>query len=171
MMTIRIVAAEKKGYVSINGATEVVCPLVKDREDKYSLNIKKLGYARSFISVGDLTDKELNIDEASLSQTRTIAKRGPKTVTVDHNGYLSDDEAALLTDLLTKINEGYARDFDAAQAAKNAPKTKVELTEDQKIEQKIARLMAKIKKLEESKVAQTSIDDIPTDDGDEVVED
>lgn len=149
MMQMTIVATEKKAHIVINGGDEVVCPIVKDRENSYSVNIKKLGFARSFISIGELEDKTLDFDEASLNSARVSAKRGPKVVAVpeDAYGYLDDDQVNALNGLLGIINDGYKADYEAALAAKAAAKVKapkrVPLTDEEKLERQIAKLMAK----------------------------
>lgn len=166
MMQMNIVAAEKKAHVVLSNGEEVICPIVKDRENSYSVNIKKLGFARSFISIGQLEDKVLDFDEAALSTARVSAKRGPKTVTIpeDALGYLDDDQIDTLNGLLGIINDGYKADFDAAQAAKVKPakEPRAKLTEEEKLERQIAKLMAK----------KAALHNTPVEDGDdEVVED
>ena len=172
MMQMNIVATDKKAHVVINGGDEIICPIVKDREHSYSVNIKKLGYARSFISIGELEDKTLDFDETSLNSARTSAKRGPKAITLpdDAFNYLDEDQSNILVELLDIVNAGYKADFDAALEAKAAakvkvPKQKVVLTEEEKLERQIARLMAKKQALHDKALEENG------DPVDEVVED
>ena len=164
MMTITIVANEKKGYVSIDGGDAVQCSLVKDRENAYSMNIKKLGFARSFISVGALEDKEIELDEATLMTARPSRSiKGPKAVSIDvPEGALDDDDKEALDALICKINDFNAKQYEAKKAAKavktSAPRAK--LTELEKLERQLSKVLAKI---DEVKAASESDDEVVED--------
>lgn len=142
MVTININANEKKAYVTVNGGDEIICPLVKETNGKYSVNIKKLGFGKSFLSIGDLEDKELEIDEATLVAGRTAGKKkGPKSLGYDGAEYLSEEEAEEYRVLIDKINEAYAKEYEEAKSKAAAPKKK--LTDLEKLEAQIAKLLAK----------------------------
>lgn len=128
-------------YANTANGTTYVCPLMTNPEGKLAINIKKLGYDKSFILAPTNEDgvyiREFEVNEVSLNEFNPH-KRKPKQIDIDEHAFdfLQFDEIVLLKYLIKKINEGYAEEFAANKAkSKGAP------SDLRKIEKKLASKM------------------------------
>lgn len=128
MVTLKIVATEKRAYAQKeNDENVIVCPIVKESSGKYSVNIKKLGFGKSFVNIGDLEDKVVTLEENSLVAGRSAGrKRKAPSVTVPegYEKFLSADELTIFNTLVEAINAGFIEEIETAKAA-NKPKSEL----------------------------------------------
>lgn len=140
MVTLKIVATEKRAYAQKeNDENIIVCPIVKESSGKYSVNIKKLGFGKSFVNIGDLEDKVVTLEENSLVAGRSAGrKRKAPSVTVPegYEKFLTADEITIFNTLVEAINAGF---IEAIETAKAANKPKSELN---KVAEDVANAMA-----------------------------
>ena len=140
MVTLKIVATEKRAYAQKeNDENVIVCPIVKESSGKYSVNIKKLGFGKSFVNIGDLEDKVVTLEENSLVAGRSAGRKRKAPSVVVPEGYekfLTADELTIFNTLVEAINAGF---IEAIETAKVANKPKSELN---KIAEDVANAMA-----------------------------
>lgn len=140
MVTLKIVATEKRAYAQKeNDENVIVCPIVKESSGKYSVNIKKLGFGKSFVNIGDLEDKVVTLEENSLVAGRSAGRKRKAPSVVVPEGYekfLTADELTIFNTLVEAINAGF---IEAIETAKAANKPKSELG---KIAEDVANAMA-----------------------------
>lgn len=140
MVTLKIVATEKRAYAQKeNDENVIVCPIVKESSGKYSVNIKKLGFGKSFVNIGDLEDKVVTLEENSLVAGRSAGRKRKAPSVVVPEGYekfLTADELIIFNALVEAINAGF---IEAIETAKAANKPKSELG---KIAEDVANAMA-----------------------------
>ena len=159
MVSLEISKVEAKAYASINGSDPIVCSLVKDRKGKYVVNIKKLGFGKSFVSIGDLEDKTIDLDEATLVPGKTAGKtvgvKAPKYIVAAGIEYLGNDgDKENYEYCVNAINEAMKVEYEAKLAEKAAAKVKASktektpLTELDKINRQLAKIMARKAELE-----------------------
>lgn len=149
MVTITINATDRRASVSINDAEPVICPLVKESSGKFSVNIKKLGYPKSFLNIGNLEDKVITVDETTFTAGRTAGTKTKKAIVVEPVGieFLSVEDGEMYLAFIETINAGLAAKFEEEQAAKAAAKgkkEKVQLSDEEKILKRIAQLQKKL---------------------------
>lgn len=140
MVTLKIVATDKRAYAQKeNDENVIVCPIVKESSGKYSVNIKKLGFGKSFVNIGDLEDKVVTLEENSLVAGRSAGRKRKAPSVVVPEGYekfLTADEITIFNTLVEAINAGF---IEAIETAKAANKPKSELN---KIAEDVANAMA-----------------------------
>lgn len=140
MVTLKIVATEKRAYAQKeNDENVIVCPIVKESSGKYSVNIKKLGFGKSFVNIGDLEDKVVTLEENSLVAGRSAGrKRKAPSVTVPegYEKFLTADERTIFDTLVAAINTGFIEEIETAKVA-NKPKSELN-----KIAEDVANAMA-----------------------------
>lgn len=140
MVTLKIVATEKRAYAQKeNDENVIVCPIVKESSGKYSVNIKKLGFGKSFVNIGDLEDKVVTLEENSLVAGRSAGRKRKAPSVVVPEGYekfLPQDEHTIFDTLVAAINTGFIEEIETAKAA-NKPKSELN-----KIAEDVANAMA-----------------------------
>ena len=140
MVTLKIVATEKRAYAQKeNDENVIVCPIVKESSGKYSVNIKKLGFGKSFVNIGDLEDKVVTLEENSLVAGRSAGRKRKAPSVVVPEGYekfLTQDEHTIFDTLVAAINTGFIEEIETAKAA-NKPKSELN-----KIAEDVANAMA-----------------------------
>ena len=140
MVTLKIVATEKRAYAQKeNDENVIVCPIVKESSGKYSVNIKKLGFGKSFVNIGDLEDKVVTLEENSLVAGRSAGRKRKAPSVVVPEGYekfLTQDEITIFNTLVAAINTGFIEEIETAKAA-NKPKSELN-----KIAEDVANAMA-----------------------------
>ena len=103
------------------------------------MNIKKLGFGKSFVNIGDLEDKVVTLEENSLVAGRSAGRKRKAPSVVVPEGYekfLTADEITIFNTLVEAINAGF---IEAIETAKAANKPKSELN---KIAEDVANAMA-----------------------------
>lgn len=140
MVTLKIVATDKRAYAQKeNDENVIVCPIVKESSGKYSVNIKKLGFGKSFVNIGDLEDKVVTLEENSLVAGRSAGRKRKAPSVVVPEGYekfLTADEHTIFDTLVAAINTGFIEEIETAKAA-NKPKSELN-----KIAEDVANAMA-----------------------------
>ena len=140
MVTLKIVATEKRAYAQKeNDENVIVCPIVKESSGKYSVNIKKLGFGKSFVNIGDLEDKVVTLEENSLVAGRSAGRKRKAPSVIVPEGYekfLTQDEHTIFDTLVAAINTGFIEEIETAKAA-NKPKSELN-----KIAEDVANAMA-----------------------------
>ena len=140
MVTLKIVATEKRAYAQKeNDENVIVCPIVKESSGKYSVNIKKLGFGKSFVNIGDLEDKVVTLEENSLVAGRSAGRKRKAPSVVVPEGYekfLTQDEHTIFDTLVAAINTGFIEEIETAKAA-NKPTSELN-----KIAEDVANAMA-----------------------------
>ena len=140
MVTLQIVATDKRAYAQKeNDENVIVCPIVKESSGKYSVNIKKLGFGKSFVNIGDLEDKVVTLEESSLVAGRSAGRKRKAPSVVVPEGFekfLTADEVEHFNTLVAVINTGFIEEIETAKAA-NKPKSELG-----KIAEDVANAMA-----------------------------
>ena len=140
MVTLKIVATEKRAYAQKeNDENVIVCPIVKESSGKYSVNIKKLGFGKSFVNIGDLEDKVVTLEENSLVAGRSAGRKRKAPSVVVPEGFekfLTADEVEHFNTLVAVINTGFIEEIETAKVA-NKPKSELG-----KIAEDVANAMA-----------------------------
>ena len=140
MVTLKIVATEKRAYAQKeNDENVIVCPIVKESSGKYSVNIKKLGFGKSFVNIGDLEDKVVTLEESSLVAGRSAGRKRKAPSVVVPEGFekfLTADEIEHFNTLVAVINTGFIEEIETAKVA-NKPKSELG-----KIAEDVANAMA-----------------------------
>ena len=103
------------------------------------MNIKKLGFGKSFVNIGDLEDKVVTLEENSLVAGRSAGRKRKAPSVVVPEGYekfLTQDEITIFNTLVAAINTGFIEEIETAKAA-NKPKSELN-----KIAEDVANAMA-----------------------------